>query len=200
MVAVSAHQRIEDGMVFFRSSNNVILTEGFGGLIEALNFRFVIRLRRNPQRRRRILWEPYQSHGGIREPLTDAHPETLFTQTNPDAVETEHGAVPTPSSSVEEPTEWPDEPLGTADLGALEGGGAFSDASSDYTHGRITDDQSMSSVMTRTDKEEVREEVLLPHPSLRMAKLEEGPIFATQKRSRSGGNRWCAIKSICRQR
>ena len=145
----------------------------------------MIRLYRNPQRRRRILWEPPQSSGRIREPVTDSQPGTVFAQTNPEAVETDRDAAPTPSRSAGASTEWHDDRW-TRPIWVRWRGIPFSDAASDYTPGRITDDQSMSSATTRTAKEEVRDAVLLPRLSLRIAKMETRPIFATRKRRRSG--------------
>ena len=164
--AVSAHQCIEAGMFCYRSSNNAISTEGFGGVIGPRYFRFVLRLHHDPQRNRSILWEQSQAAGSVREPVADTQPETMFTQTNPEAYDTMYEATPPQSNSEEEASsEWPDHPLDTSDLCALEGIRPFSYASSDYAPGRITDDQIMLSLMTRTAKEAAKEANSLRTPA-----------------------------------
>ena len=190
LVVVSAHQCIEDGMVFYRSSNNVILTVGFGGFVEPHYFRFALRLSRNPSFDRTVIWGPSQSSSRVHEPMSDIQPETMFTQTNPDAMVEDDNALPSPSNTDDESTQWPDEPLDSPNLDPVEeGGGPFSDCSSDYAPGRVTDDQSCSSVVTRTAvNDEVQKEPLMPpHPSFRIAllgKMEAEPLFATHHRTR----------------
>lgn len=87
MAVVFAHQCIEGGMAFYRSSNNVILSEGFGGVIGPQYFRFVLRLRRNPHRRRDIIWEPSKPPVRAMESVSGAQPAIMLTQTKPEAVE-----------------------------------------------------------------------------------------------------------------
>ena len=48
-ILISARQCVDDGIVFYRSANNVVLSEGIGGVIGPQYFRFTHRLRRYPK-------------------------------------------------------------------------------------------------------------------------------------------------------
>lgn len=54
-IVISDRQCVDGGIVFCRSANNVVMSEGVGGVIGAQYFRFIYRLRRDPNRRKSIL-------------------------------------------------------------------------------------------------------------------------------------------------
>ena len=115
MIVASAHQGIEDGIVFRRSANNVLLSEGINGLIGPRYFCSALLLRRDPKRRRSVLWEPSYPVWAAGEVKPSDQPETMFTQTDQEAVSTERG----------------DAPFETPDLAAMEGLNPFSDDASE---------------------------------------------------------------------
>ena len=57
MIAVDARQRTDDGVVFYRPSKNVAMSDGTDGVIGPRYFCFALRLHLGPQRRRIILRE-----------------------------------------------------------------------------------------------------------------------------------------------
>ena len=54
-IVISARQRIDGGIVCYRSANNVVLSEGIDGIIGPQDFRFTQRRQRGPYRRRILL-------------------------------------------------------------------------------------------------------------------------------------------------
>ena len=54
-IAISARQCMGDGVAFYRSANNVALSEGANGVIGGQYFRFIYRLHRGPNRKSCIL-------------------------------------------------------------------------------------------------------------------------------------------------
>ena len=76
-----------DGIIYYRSANNVIITEGIGGVVGVEYFRFARRLRRDPHRKRTILWHRDGWVSDESEDYDDRRmPQTMFNQTKPDAV------------------------------------------------------------------------------------------------------------------
>ena len=96
-IVVSARQCISDGLIFYRSPNGVIRTEGVYGADGPQYFRFNLRVRRNPDLNRRTLWgrnnpvwadvgrsAPVSGHG---TPMTDSdehHSQSSVARTNMD--------------------------------------------------------------------------------------------------------------------
>ena len=81
-IVASSRQRIGDGIAFYRSANDVILTEGINGVFGVQYCRFIHRLHRDPARKRTLLrrregWSIEESGGD-----EDAQPQTMFAQTN----------------------------------------------------------------------------------------------------------------------
>ena len=81
-IAISARRCMGDGIVFYRPTNDVILSEGIGGVIGSQYFRFIRRLHRDPERKRAIVWH---REGWVSSPDVSGergHPPTAFTRTN----------------------------------------------------------------------------------------------------------------------
>ena len=91
----SSRQCADDGMVFYRSPNGVILTGGLNGLLAPQYFRFILRLRRDPALTRRILrgrtrpvWAGDSRHAmasGKDRPMSDSderHSPSAITRTD----------------------------------------------------------------------------------------------------------------------
>ena len=81
-IVISARQCMDDGIVFYRSSNDVILTEGINGVVGVQYFRFILRLHRDPKRKRTVLWRQQGWTNGRMSESEDDIPQTMFTQTN----------------------------------------------------------------------------------------------------------------------
>ena len=81
-IVVSARQCMGDGIVPYRSSNNAILTEGINGVVDFQYFRFLIRLRRDPKRKRTAIWRQQGWAIGEMGESEDDVPHAMCTQTN----------------------------------------------------------------------------------------------------------------------
>lgn len=56
-IIAAARQCADDGMIFYRSPNDVVLDGGVNGVVGPHYFRFMLRVRRDPALNRRILCE-----------------------------------------------------------------------------------------------------------------------------------------------
>ena len=90
-IAISPKQCRDDGIVFYRPRNHVILSEGINGSIGAQYFRFIHRMRRGPTRRKSIFRHIEGCEDEESEESDRQHPQTMFTQTNAD--DAMHSAV-----------------------------------------------------------------------------------------------------------
>ena len=77
-IAVLAHHCIEDGIVFRRSPNDVILTEGINGILGPQYIRFACEISRDPYAHRRWIWgksDPVWKLPGLDQPKGDVSRE-----------------------------------------------------------------------------------------------------------------------------